>query len=381
MTIWLLALVLTAIACATLYYAGAGRTVNAGPSVADATTAHFRAQLAAIDSDVAAGRMGTPEAESARGELARELIKLKGETGAANRLSGNRLFVWVPIVLVAVLALSTYKFLGSPDIPSQPLSDRTAEIGAGMDLSTAIKTIEARLASNPNDLRGWTVIAPAYMQMGRYADAVTALRKVNALQTPTPDTLTDLGEALMMQQGGSVAGEPISLFKQAVTLDPKHIRALYYVAGEETRTGDYPDAARDWNALLALGKGDEPWAVTARNGLAYAEAELNPQTASASAAPASGPAGTPAIESPTPATPGAVPDQSQIDAMVDGLANRLKAQGGTIEEWTQLVRSRMVQGRMADAQAAFDAAVKAYPDPKVRTELNVLAADNGLVEK
>src|SRR6185312_11302257 len=46
MTIWLLALVLTAIACATLYYAGAGRTVNAGPSVADATTAHFRAQLA-----------------------------------------------------------------------------------------------------------------------------------------------------------------------------------------------------------------------------------------------------------------------------------------------------------------------------------------------
>jgi len=378
MTIWLLALVLTAIACATLYYAGAGRTVNAGPSVADATTAHFRAQLAAIDADVAGGRMGASEAEAARGELARELIKLKGETAGAGRLSGSRLFVWVPIALVAVLALGTYKFLGSPNLPAEPLADRAAETGAGMDLPTAIKAIEARLAKDPNDLRGWTVIAPAYMQMGRYADAVAALRKVNTLTTPTADSLTDLGEALMMQNGGSVAGEPISLFRQAAALDPRHVRSRYYIAGEETRTGDYQDAVRDWNALLKLGKGDEPWAVTARNGLAYAEAELNPP--SASAASTSGPATAPSI-APPPAEAPAMPDQSQIDAMVDGLDARLKAQGGSIAEWTQLVRSRMVQGRMADAQAAFDAARKAYPDPKVRTELDVLAADNGLVQK
>jgi len=378
MTIWLLALVLTAIACATLYYAGAGRTVNAGPSVADATTAHFRAQLAAIDADVAGGRMGASEAEAARGELARELIKLKGETAGAGRLSGSRLFVWVPIALVAVLALGTYKFLGSPNLPAEPLADRAAETGAGMDLPTAIKAIEARLAKDPNDLRGWTVIAPAYMQMGRYADAVAALRKVNTLTTPTADSLTDLGEALMMQNGGSVAGEPISLFRQAAALDPRHVRSRYYIAGEETRTGDYQNAVRDWNALLKLGKGDEPWAVTARNGLAYAEAELNPP--SASAASTSGPATAPSI-APPPAEAPAMPDQSQIDAMVDGLDARLKAQGGSIAEWTQLVRSRMVQGRMADAQAAFDAARKAYPDPKVRTELDVLAADNGLVQK
>lgn len=378
MTIWLLALVLTAIACATLYYAGAGRTVNAGPSVADATTAHFRAQLAAIDADVAGGRMGASEAEAARGELARELIKLKGETAGAGRLSGSRLFVWVPIALVAVLALGTYKFLGSPNLPAEPLADRAAETGAGMDLPTAIKAIEARLAKDPNDLRGWTVIAPAYMQMGRYADAVAALRKVNTLTTPTADSLTDLGEALMMQNGGSVAGEPISLFRQAAALDPRHVRSRYYIAGEETRTGDYQDAVRDWNALLKLGKGDEPWAVTARNGLAYAEAELNPP--SASAASTSGPATAPSI-APPPAEAPAMPDQSQIDAMVDGLDARLKAQGGSIAEWTQLVRSRMVQGRMADAQAAFDAARRAYPDPKVRTELDVLAADNGLVQK
>ena len=51
MTIWVLALILTAIACATLYYAGAGRTVNATGPASDATTEHFRAQLRAIESD------------------------------------------------------------------------------------------------------------------------------------------------------------------------------------------------------------------------------------------------------------------------------------------------------------------------------------------
>ncbi|HEX4297656.1 MAG TPA: c-type cytochrome biogenesis protein CcmI, partial [Devosia sp.] len=253
MTIWLLALILTAIACATLYYAGAGRTVNAGASVLDATTEHFRAQLRAIDTDTAAGRMAAPEATAARGEIAREVMHLREETAPVVASSGRAVIV-VPIVLVALLAIGTYWFLGRPDLPSEPLVERTTAIaatGSGLDLGGAIKTIEARLAQNPGDLRGWQVIAPAYMQMGRYADAVTALRHVNALMTPTADSKTDLGEALMMANGGSVAGEPLDLFKQAAALDPTHVRSRYYIAGEETRVGDYADAARDWNALLA----------------------------------------------------------------------------------------------------------------------------------
>src|ERR1700712_2170333 len=126
MTIWLLALILTAIACATLYYAGAGRTVNAGTTVLDATTDYFRAQLQAIDTDAAAGRLGPAEATAAKGELARELIRLKGEALAPTG-PGSKAVVWVPVALVAVLALGTYAFLGRPNLPAQPLADRAAE--------------------------------------------------------------------------------------------------------------------------------------------------------------------------------------------------------------------------------------------------------------
>jgi cytochrome c-type biogenesis protein CcmH len=59
--------------------------------------------------------------------------------------------------------------------------------------------------------------------------------------------------------------------------------------------------------------------------------------------------------------------------MVEGLDARLKSEGGTIEEWTRLVQSRLVLGEQGAAQLAYDAAIAAYPDPGVRVELDALA--------
>jgi cytochrome c-type biogenesis protein CcmH len=367
MTVWLFALSLTAIACATLFYAGAGRRVNAGPSATDATRAHFRAQLAAIDTDAAIGRLGPAEAIAAKGELAREVLRLDADT-APPPLATSRNAVIGVVALVAVLAVGTYALIGRPELPATPLAGRDLTAENGIDMQAAVQTIETRLAEQPDDLRGWTVIAPVYMQLGRYDDAVRALRRVNELGKPTADTMTDLGEALMMQQGGAIGDEAMGLFRQAAALDHNHIRSRYYIAGEETRAGDYEAAIRDWNALLGLGQGDEPWAVTARSGLQFAQAQLDGAKTPSSA-----------LEVPQEnITP---PDAAQIAAMVDGLAARLKAQGGSLDEWTQLVRSRLVQGRTADAQAAYDAARQAYPDAGARAGLDGLAADSGLVTR
>jgi len=123
------------------------------------------------------------------------------------------------------------------------------------------------------------------------------------------------------------------------------------VASELTRAGDFAAAKTEWESLLALAKGDEPWVEGARMGLAAAEAGLG----------------------------GDMPSNAAIAGMVEGLASRLEAEGGTIEEWTRLVRSQLVLGQKEEAQKAYDAARAAYPDASARTELDVLAADNGLV--
>lgn len=348
----MLAIAVTAVACAALYYAAAGRRVNASAgAVDDATAAHYRLQLKEIDADIASGRLGEAEGVAARGEMARELIRLKGE--AAQASAGDQQqkpALLIAIAATVVLAFGAYTMLGNPNLPSAPLAGRPL---TDMTLAEAISRIESQLTRTPDDIRGWAAIAPAYMQMERFAEAERAFRQIIALDGVSADRETDLAEAIMMRQGGSTEGEPLQLLRSAVARDPQHVRSRFYLAGEATRAGEFQSAIAQWNELIALAKGDEPWLVTARGGLDAAIAGLDGGTAG--------------------------PSNATIAAMVEGLSDRLETAGGPIADWTQLVRSRLVLGQTAEAQAAYDAARAAYPDAAVRTELDVLAADNGLV--
>jgi len=358
MLFWLLALLVTAIACAALYYAGAGRGTDAPATEEEpAELAHLKLQLREIEADAALGRLEAAEAVAAKGEVAREVIRVKAESTTATKPSSSRrLVVGIAVAATALLSFGVYAALGRPEVPAAPLEARVDLPPRDMTLESAVAQIEKRLAEAPDDLQGWTVIAPAYMQMGRFADAANAIRKVIALDGPTADRETDLGEALMMAANGQSTGEPLKLFESAAARDPAHVRSRYYIAGEAMQRGDFATAKADWEALIALGKGDEPWLPNARAGLEAAVAALSGDVT-------------------------LLPDTTAVAAMVDGLAERLKSKGGTIEEWTRLVRSRLVQGQTEQAQQAYDAARKAYPDAKVRTELDVLAADNGLVAR
>ncbi len=348
---WLLAIAVTAVACAALYYAAAGRPVNAGSgAVDDATASHFRLQLREIEGDVVSGRLGEAESLAARGELARELIRLKGEDARPAAGTLHKPVLLLAIGATAALTFGAYALLGQPDLPALPLAERAPP---EMTLEAAIQRVETQLTRQPDDLQGWTVVAPAYMQMGRFADAEHAYRRIVELSGETPDRLTDLAEAIMMKDGGNPVGEPAELLKRAMVLDPAHVRSRFYLASEATRAGEYQSAIGQWEALLALGKDGDTWVASAEQGLAAARAGLD------GAAPA--------------------PTAADIAAMVEGLSSRLAGEGGTIGEWTQLVRSRLVLGETELAQSAYEAARAAYPDPAVRTELDVLAADNGLV--
>jgi cytochrome c-type biogenesis protein CcmH len=351
MVFWILAIVVTAAACGALYYAAVHRPVNAAADTA--TNAHFRLQLKELEGDVAAGRLGPAEALAARGEIAREVLRLQNESGGTGGAGDRqRRGLVLAIGATAVIALAGYSLLGHPQLPAQPLAGRVAP-PPEVDLDVAVARIEARLATTPDDLRGWTVIAPVYMQLGRFADAERAYRRVLELGGPTADSQTDLGEAVMMARGGEMDEEALKLFRSAAALDPEHVRSRFYLAGEATQSGDFEAAVALWNELLALAGGDEAWVATARDGLATATAGLNGE-------------------------PAALDDEA-IAGMVEGLATRLAAEGGTVEEWTRLVRSRLVLGQTELAQSAYDAAREAFPDAAQRTELDVLAADNGLL--
>jgi len=368
MLFWLLATTITIVVCAALYYAAAGRMVNAtAPAGADATRTHFRLQLDEIESDIASGSLAGPEGIAAKAELARELLRQQkgGAAGIAPSELGNALILPASIVLVAAIAFAAYGFLGSPGLPSQPFASRADEAAQNINLDDAIKAVEARLAQHPDDLRGWKVIAPVYMQSGQYALAEHAFRQILALAPPTADADTDLAEALMMQNKGSAKGEVADLLHKAQALDSHHVRSAFYLAAQTMRDGDYAGAVKQWNDIIALGKGDEPWMAAAKAGLAAAEAGRDGKPLPGAGAPTAADAANPA-------------QSAAILTMVGGLADRLAKNGGPLADWTQLVRSEIVLGDLSKAQSAYDSARRAYPDSGERAELDGLAAQAGL---
>jgi cytochrome c-type biogenesis protein CcmH len=364
MLFWSLAITVTAIACAALYYASLGRAVNVtgdGAAAADdATTVHYKKQLGEIEAAIRDNRLSGAEGTEAKGELAREVLRLQKEksTTAQKPSSLDQKVLPLAILFVALLAVATYSFIGKPQLSAQPLAGRPDVAAQNMNLDQAISQIEAQLAKTPDDIKGWSVIAPVYMQMGRYADAAKALRRVNELAPPTADSQTDLAEALMALSNGDASGEPFALLKNAAALDPNHARSRFYLAGEAMRTKNFADAVTQWKALIALAKPEDPWLATAEASLATAEAELSGK--------------------PLPAAGADAGQQQMIQGMVDSLSTRLHAEGGTIEEWTRLVRSLIVLNDIPAAQEAYDKAKLAYPAAFDRADLDSVAASAGL---
>lgn len=364
MIFWFIAIAVTIIACAALLYAAGSRTVNAAePELADGNR-HFGLMLAGIDVDLAAGKLSEPDAMAAKGELAREVMRFKAEAEQATpvRHELGRLPLLAGLGGIAALAFAVYAGLGSPDLPAQPLADRPQTVAQSLVLGDAFTRIEAALANNPDDLRGWTVIAPAYVQMGRFADAVTAYRRIIALSDETVDLQTKLAEALILQAQGASSPEAMTLLRSAAASDPQHVLSRLYIAAELTRQADYPTAIAAWNDVLALSRGDEPWLPAAQEGLVVAQNNGVAPTQDQAA-------------------PFSNQESEMIGQMVSGLATRLADQGGTIEEWTQLVRAYLVFGDTEKAQSAFDTAVTAYPQAFDRSDLDRLALDAGLTIK
>lgn len=362
---WILATIVTLITLAALYYAARGGAVNASADADEkATTAHFKSQLSEIETDIASGRLSEAEAETARTELARELVRIEAET-KSRKVAPSMPGKYAPLaglVIIVGLTFGVYAMMGSPEMEAQPLAERVRPQTPSINMAEATARVEQQLQENPDDGRGWAVLGPIYMQAGRFDDAVIAFSRVIELLPVSADAETDLAEAMMMANNGAAIPPAMQLLESAAARDPEHIRSRFYLAGEATRVGEYEDAQARWQDLLALSNGEEDWVPIAREGLAAAEAGLRGE-------PLPGAENVPEDDA----------DQEEmIRGMVENLQDRLDSDGGTVEEWTQLVRSLLVLGDIEQAQAAYDAARLAYPSMVDRGLLDNIALGAGL---
>lgn len=339
----------------------------------------YRDQLSEVERDLARGLIAEGEAEAARTEISRRILRAgdvaaKGAHKAGDR--ARRLAATVAVVAVPVAALGLYLSVGSPGLPDQPVAARMSAPLQQQDIAVLIARVEAHLAANPDDAHGWEMLGPVYLRMGRYGDAAVAFANTLRLLGPTAEREADVGEAIMRANGNVVSPEALAAFERAHALDKAAVRPRFYLAVALDQQGRTGEAIAAWHELLDSAPDDASWAAVARRALARLEG-----TPVAGAGPAVAPRGPSAEDVRAAASMTPEERMAMIGGMVDSLAARLEADPDDAQGWARLIRSYIVLGRTDDANAALATARREFDgDDEKLAIVEAQAQELGLIE-
>ena len=343
MALWFVFALMTAAAIfAVLWPLGRGAGAQLAPG---GEASVYRAQLTEIERDRDSGLIGPADAEAARVEVSRRLLAAIDDMAlpAQSRLTLRRMTAIVALIVVPLASGALYLKLGSPAQPAMPLASRAV----GPDIASApmqklVAQVEAHLEKNPNDGRGWEVLAPVLMRLGRLDDGVKAFRNALTHNGETATRRADLGEAMAAAANGVVTADAKAEFERALALDAGEAKSRYFLGVAAMQDGRRDEAVTIWRAMLASAPADAPWRDVVEQSLASAlgaTARLPSEDEVAAAA-------------------NLAPGQrdAMIRGMVEGLATKLKQDGSDPKAWLRLIRAYIVLG---DRNRAQDAATEA----------------------
>jgi cytochrome c-type biogenesis protein CcmH len=386
MLFWVIAAILTAaVTLALLRPVARARTISS-----EAPEAHdmevYRDQLAEVDRDLADGLVDHAQAEVARTEISRRLLaaarksEAAADEGTPHNRGLRRAAVAVVAIFIPLMAVTAYLELGRPDLPQLPLSARLQAEPENTDIAMLIARAERHLAQNPEDGRGWAVLGPIYLRTGRFEDSAAAFRKSIALLGPSPARLASLGEALFSASGGVVTEEARLAFQTARELDPNDPRPQFFLAVGLAQAGKQDEARAAFTAMIETAPADAPWVSAVESQIAALDGASGQV-----AGPLSG-AGAAAPGNPSAADIAAAQDmspeerQAMIGSMIESLETRLADNPNNIDGWLRLVRSHVVTGDRAKAQAALDRAFAVFAAAGAENQaLAAIAGDFGLI--
>lgn len=245
------------------------RRADAGEGETNPDLAVYRDQLAELERERARGLIGDAEAASAHAEIARRMLA-SGRAHAAQASPVRQAPAWslAAVALVPLAAILIYAGIGSPGLPSRPASDPNSPAQQAGAIRAMVENLSARLARSPDDVEGWRRLARARFVLGEIDAARTAAENA---ASRAPDDLEVLLELADLHAPASPA-DPLSpmfveTLRRVVSLDPRHVQALFFLGMDAFRRDDRPTARRYWEALLTVLPADAPVAADIRRRL------------------------------------------------------------------------------------------------------------------
>ena len=229
------------------------RTASEGVARAASNLAVYRDQLAELDSDLRIGTLSPTQYAQAKLEIEHSVLdEARVErTPAPRALRGGR---WTAAVLAATIPLCAallYWQFGSPDALLQRASVARGEHEVTtQQIEAMVAKLAARLEQNPDDAKGWVMLARSYAAMQRFPEALAAYAKATALVKDDASLLADYADVLATSTGRNLEGRPLELVKQALKLDPNQWKALALAGTAAFDRKDYKAAVAYWEKLV-----------------------------------------------------------------------------------------------------------------------------------
>jgi cytochrome c-type biogenesis protein CcmH len=226
---------------------------------------------------------------------------------------------------------------------------------------------------------GW-----AYAQSGDAAEAARAYRKAAEIEPDNGENWSSLGEALQTPSR-QIVPEAKAAFDKAIGLNPADPRARYFLAVQKDLGGDHRGAVDDWIALLRDSPPGAPWEADLRRNIEQVATRNKIDLAGRLPQPGAAPTAQAGIPGPTQeqlAAASSIPPGQQdqmVQAMVQRLADKLKANPKDEDGWIRMMRSRMVLNEPAKASEALRSGVAAFEnDAATQGRLKSAAAELGV---
>jgi cytochrome c-type biogenesis protein CcmH len=211
----------------------------------------YRDQLVELAEDRRGNRLGEDEYVQARGELEHRVLEEmhEGEAPAtAPTAWGHRAAAVAAMVAVPLLALLLYLPLGNLAGLRPQQGDDAHGLGQ-QQIDAMVARLATRLEKNPQDVKGWVMLARAQAVLGHFEEASAAYAKSVELVPDDAQLLADYADALAMAQGARLAGEPEKLIERALRVDPNNAKALSLAGTVAYDNRDFALAVKYWERL------------------------------------------------------------------------------------------------------------------------------------
>lgn len=339
----------------------------------------YRAQLAALDKDVARAVISKEEAASAKVEISRRLLeadKRHAQAEAAIARPARPLVAGLVVLVVAGAGFGMYLIYGAPGAQDQPL---VARYQAAEDLRqnrpsqaeavsvapanpyqqlpedvALIEQLRQALQSRPDDLHGHQLLVANEARLGRFSEAAAAQAQVIRIlgDEATSQHYADQADLMVLAANSYVSPEAEEVLREALQRDPRNGTARFYMGLMLAQIGRGDIAFETWRRLLEESQPDDLWVAPIRSQImqaaraAGARYELPPE----GSAPLRGPDQA-AIDAAAEMTP--EERRAMVEGMVASLGQRLAEEGGSAQEWAQLIVGRAVLGDTDGARAVL----------------------------